>query len=183
MRKKIAISLIILFILCLTTLAVGIHTRFPIRYTEYVNQHAGQLEPTVIYAVIKAESGFRPQVSSHRGASGLMQLTAPTALEMAGRMNMTDFTPESVWEPETNIAIGSYYLNWLLNYYNGDLTLALCAYNAGLGNVNQWLRDTRYSADGETLQVIPFPETERYVQRVYFNMKVYEILLSLGKTP
>jgi soluble lytic murein transglycosylase len=67
-----------------------------------------------------------------------------------------------------------------LGYYNGDLHLALCAYNAGLGNVNRWLADPRYSDDGVTLHTIPFMETAQYIERINFNIRVYTFLLRLG---
>jgi soluble lytic murein transglycosylase len=168
------------FFLFITAFATILNTRYPIRYADIIEKHAGQLDIPLLYSVIKTESGFRPLVQSHRGASGLMQLTDATAKWMAGHMGL-DFRPEDVWEPETNIKIGSYFLNWLVVHYEGDMTLVLCAYNAGMGNVAQWLADSRYSSDGRTLHTIPFPETEQYVKRVIFNQRIYEILLAIRR--
>jgi soluble lytic murein transglycosylase len=95
---------------------------------------------------------------------------------MASEMGMEGYGPERLLEPEVNIALGCYYLNWLYRRYDGDLTLVLCAYNAGLGNVNRWLADARYSEDGVTLALIPFEETRAHVRRVEENQWVYKHL-------
>ncbi len=129
-------------------------------------------------AVINTESGFRPLARSPKGAGGLMQLTAETAQWMAETMGIA-FQPDDVWEPAANIAIGCYFLQWLEDYYEGDTLLTLCAYNAGIGNVNRWLADSAYSGDGKTLKSIPFPETAEYVKRVEHNRQVYDFLLKL----
>jgi len=148
---------------------------------DIIEEHAGEIDPTWILAIIMAESSFRPNAESHRGAQGLMQLMPATAEWVAELMNKTDFDPESIWLPEVNIAMGSFYLNWLKRYYNGDLNLAITAYNAGLGNVNRWLADTDFSSDGRTLDSIPFNETANYVDRVSFNQQVYMQLLRIRR--
>jgi soluble lytic murein transglycosylase len=160
----------------------GITIRFPVRYTELVTANAGTLPLPLVYAVINVESGFRPRVTSPKGAGGLMQLTGETAEWVASLMGNTAFKPDDVLEPAVNIAIGCYFLQWLTDYYKGDTTLALCAYNAGIGNVDRWLADARYSKDGKSLTTIPYPETSEYVKRVELNRRVYEVLLTVGIT-
>jgi len=177
--KKRHITLLLIVLLSTTALLMAVNIRFPVRYMDIIKAHAGELEPSLILSVIKAESSFRQRVESHAGAQGLMQLMPPTAAWMAEQMGMTDFDPENVWKPEINIAIGSFYLNWLKNYYNGNINLALAAYNAGLGNVNRWLADPEFSSDGENLDVIPFRETYNYLHRVRQNQQVYEIILTI----
>ena len=68
---------------------------------------------------------------------------------------------------------GCFYLRHLMDLYKNTQT-ALAAYNAGLGTVNGWLLEKKYSQDGVTLQNIPYPETEKYVARVQFSKKVYQ---------
>jgi len=179
--KKWLISIFILLILCATALIVGINTRFPVRYMDIIEEHAGEIDPSWILAVIKAESSFRPSVESHAGAQGLMQLMPTTAEWVAELMGKTNFDPESVWLPEINIAMGSFYLNWLKRYYDGDLTLAITAYNAGLGRVNSWLADTELSSDGRALDSIPFNETANYLERVTRNQRIYGQVLRLRR--
>jgi len=101
--------------------------------------------------VIKVESDYNPEVVSHAGASGLMQLMPATA----ARMGVTD-----VFDPRQSILGGARYLRVLANHFNGDLVLTIAAYNAGEGAV------IRYRG------IPPYEETQRYVRRVlrhYYN--------------
>ena len=177
--KKWLLSIFFLLVLLFAALIMGVNMRFPIRYMDIIEAHAGDIDPSVILAVIMAESSFRPHAESHAGAQGLMQLMPTTAEWVAQLMGKSDFDPETIWLPEVNIAMGSFYLNWLKRYYNGELNLAIAAYNAGLGRVNRWLADPEISPDGQTLNVyaIPFNETRNYVQRVEFNRRAYAIIL------
>ena len=179
MKKRIVISLACMAILTIIAGLLAVNMRFPVRHLDIVREHAGELEPSVILAVIMAESSFRQYAESHRGAQGLMQLMPATAEEIAVLMGMTDFQPEDVWRPEVNIAMGSFYLNRLKARYNGCLELALAAYNAGQGRVNSWLADPELSSDGVSLDRIPFPETYNYIRRVRRNIRVYDILLAI----
>ena len=169
--------LLLAFILAVGVGITGLRLRFPVRHLDIVRANAGDIDPAWLMAVIMAESSFREQAQSHAGAQGLMQLMPATASWMAARMGMQDFKPEDVWKPEVNIAIGSYYLNHLLTLFYNDMTLALAAYNAGQGNVRNWLNNPEISADGRTLDRIPFPETYHYISRVAFNRRVYGFLL------
>jgi len=110
---------------------------------------------------------------------GLMQVTEATGEWIAGMMGMADYDTSMLFDPEINIIIGSYFLNWLWYYYDGDKTLILSGYNAGIGNVNRWLQDGRFSVDGETLIYIPFLETRNYVQRVAQRQQIYSGLLKI----
>lgn len=112
-----------------------------------------QLDPALIRAVIHAESSFRPQVVSKKGAVGLMQLMPQTSVELG---------VEDAIHPGQNINAGSRYLAQLLKQHNSDLTLALAAYNAGASNVKKY--------NG----VPPFAETQAYVQRVTILHKRYQ---------
>ena len=175
--KKWVLTILFIFVLLLGAAIVGINTRFPVRYMDIIEANAGELDPSVILAVIMAESSFRENAESHRGAQGLMQLMPATAEWLAQLKGMHDFEPEMVWDPEVNIALGSFYLNRLLNMFNGNLEHALAAYNAGQGNVRSWLADPEVSSDGINLDNIPFNETYNYLRRVSFNQRVYEIIL------
>ncbi|MCL2286426.1 MAG: lytic transglycosylase domain-containing protein [Firmicutes bacterium] len=179
MKTKLLLSFILIVTLCAAAMFMAARTRFPIRYLDIIEANAGELETSFVLAVIMAESSFNSRAESRAGAQGLMQLMPPTAADMAARMGMTDFQPYHVWEPEVNIALGTFYLNWLKNRYNGNLDLVLAAYNAGLGRVDTWLADPELSQDGVTLDVIPFPETYNYLNRIRQFQRIYRVLLAL----
>ena len=79
-----------------------------------------------------------------------------------------DFT-----DPETSIMLGCHYLRHLIDIY-GNVDTALAAYNAGMGNINSWLKNPDCSKDGKTLYYIPFPETRSYVQKVNESWEYYK---------
>ncbi len=133
------------------------------------------IEYSLVLAVIKTESNF--VVDAHSGkASGLMQLTDETAEWIANKMDI-DTNEINLMEPADNIRLGCFYLRYLIDYYNGNEDVALAAYNGGMGNVNKWLDDEKYSSDGKTLDYIPFKETREYVKKVRKEQKVYEEIL------
>jgi soluble lytic murein transglycosylase len=135
----------------------------PLRHDDIIRQQADDkdLDPSLIAAVIYAESRFRDQ-TSHAGARGLMQVTPRTAQEIAERSGATNFRQEDLATPQVNISYGSWYLRWLLERYGENEMLAVAAYNAGTGNVDRWIgRDP-----GMNAATIPFPETRAYVAKV-----------------
>jgi soluble lytic murein transglycosylase len=142
--------------------------RLPLRHDDIIRQQAEVkgLDPSLIAGVIYVESHFIDQ-TSHAGAKGLMQLMPSTADYIARKSGGTRFTQGDLATPQINIAYGSWYLRYLLRKYHGSEPLALAAYNAGEGKVDQWWADA--SARGERFDVtrhIPFPETRDYVKRV-----------------
>jgi len=92
------------------------------------------------------------------------------------RIGHRGFQFRHVNDPEINIMIGTWYLDVLSQEFGGNLQLILAAYNAGSGNVHNWLNDKRYSKDGKSLSQIPFQETREYVDRVQDNIKIYQTL-------
>lgn len=146
---------------------------YPLRYEEYIRQYAAEydLDSCLVMGVIKAESNYIHD--AHSGvARGLMQITDDTAQWIAGKLNMKQFEADDIEDPETNIRMGCYYLRYLIDHYD-DTDVALAAYNGGMGNVTRWLSDKRYSADGKTLDSIPFKETREYVEKVNRYTKTY----------
>jgi soluble lytic murein transglycosylase len=142
----------------------------PLRHEDIIRQQAEdkKLDASLIAAVIYAESRFR-DATSHAGARGLMQITPSTAAEIARRSGGTQFEQADLAEPQINISYGSWYLRWLLHRYGDNEMLAVAAYNAGTGNVDQWIvKDPGFEA-GE----IPFPETRHYVDKVLTAREEY----------
>ncbi len=151
---------------------------YPVRYSEYVRQEASQygLDEFLVYSVIRAESSFDPDARSHANAIGLMQLTPATFEWVQGKLGGgSQETAEDLEDPEVNIRYGCKLLSMLLSMYSSEET-ALSAYNAGVGAVSGWLSDPALSPDGETLARIPYPETERYVEKVLQNRRIYAAL-------
>lgn len=175
--RKWLITCFLLLLLLLAAAYSLVRIRYPVRYMDIIKQHAGKLDPVLVCAVIHTESKFKPDAVSPKEAAGLMQITGATAEWMAKEMRLDGYDESRLMEPEINIAIGCYFLNWLMDYYDGYLETALCAYNAGIGNVNRWLQDERYSNDGKTLQEIPFKETRQYVQRIADSRQIYAFLI------
>ena len=149
---------------------------YPKKYSRIVSEQAKayELEENLVYAVIKAESNFDPKAESPVGALGLMQLMPDTFEWMQSHVG-GEYGTDALFDPAVNIRFGCALLRLLLNEY-GDLRVALCAYNAGMGNVTSWLSDGAYSEDGITLQSIPFDETRLYVQKVLQYKETYEEL-------
>jgi soluble lytic murein transglycosylase len=140
----------------------------PLRHEDIIRQQAAEkgLDPALIAGVIYTESRFRDQ-TSHAGAKGLMQLLPSTAHDIARKSGGTAFVQGDLANPQVNISYGSFYLRYLLQRYGGNEVLAIAAYNAGEGRVDQWIFDARHR--GETFdraRHIPFPETRQYVEQV-----------------
>jgi len=147
----------------------------PLRHDDIIRQQAREkdLDPALIAGVILTESHFRDQ-TSHAGAKGLMQLMPETADYIAEKSGGTAFVQGDLATPQVNIAYGSWYLRHLLDKYDGRVALALAAYNAGQGNVDEWLADV--GARGEQFNAadhIPFPETRDYVKKVLAAREEY----------
>lgn len=131
------------------------------------------LDKYLVYAVIKAESNFDPNVKSNADARGLMQLMEETAVERSNVIDNEDVEAYDLYDPETNIKLGTSYLSYLLNLYDGNTVLAIIAYNAGLGNVQQWIKDGSIQSDGSDIENIPFKETENYVRKILRDYQMY----------
>ena len=152
---------------------------FPLLYYEEVTAGAleYELEPALIFAIIRCESGFNVNAKSKAGAWGLMQMLPSTALWINEKANF-DYLVDDLWTPEHNIRLGCWYLNWLRNYYDGNLIAALAAYNAGLSHVNQWLTANVWDGTEEGYHHIPFAETRRYVSEVLRAKDIYTEILA-----
>lgn len=178
MSKTVKVTLLILFIIIILILIYNKNLSqimqkqiYPKKYEEYVNKYAQKYntDELLIYSIIKVESNFNEKASSSANAIGLMQLMESTATEICNEIEETVLM-ENIYEPETNINIGTYYFSILLKKYN-NVGLALAAYNAGMGRVDKWIKEGTIKQDGSDLENIPFKETNLYIRKV---LNVYE---------
>lgn len=149
-------------------------------YIEYVKKYAKEYEVDeyLIYAIIKAESNFNQNAVSHREAKGLMQLIYSTAEDIAKRINI-EINEEKVLEPDTNINLGTKYISMLIQKYN-NINLALAAYNAGSGNVDDWIEKGTLKSDGSDIENVPFTETNNYVRKILRDYEIYKNIYEEG---
>ena len=144
----------------------------PQKYAESVTKYAEEynVPESVIFAVIKTESSFVPDAVSPRGAIGLMQITPDTFSWLCSKTGDED-NASFLYDPDTNIRYGTYFLSLLHNEYKSWDTV-YAAYNAGRGRVNGWLASEEYNNNGR-LKNIPFEETAEYVKKVEKSEKLY----------
>ena len=181
-RGRIVLSAVVLIVVLLGIFAgpslvkTAGRLLYPRPYEELVEREAEEfsLDSDLIYAVMRTESGFDADAESHAGAKGLMQLT-PATFEWVSSLYPPENGGGDMLDPGDNIHCGCALLRLLLNEF-GNMEVALCAYNAGMGNVEKWLAEGKYSHDGENLHTIPYPETDSYLKKVQQAMDRYQRL-------
>ncbi|WP_052400369.1 dephospho-CoA kinase [Parvimonas micra] len=179
MWKKILITIITVLIICKALFLGAVYyggKNYPINYIEEIQKYSNEygVDPKVVLAIMRVESNFKSDAVSKVNAKGLMQVLPDTAKHVAKLLNV-NVNSVDLNDPETNVKFGTYYLKYLMqNFSNMDTVYA--AYNGGIGNVNTWLKDSKYSNDGVSLYNIPSAETKNYVNKVNKALKAYEIL-------
>ncbi len=184
--KIVLISLIVsvlfgfLFDLVCTKAEYVLYKR-PEEYSGFVERYSKEygVSEAMIYAVIRTESSFDSAALSSKNAVGLMQMLPSTFEWLTNDILHDGHKTDMLYDPETNIKYGTYYLSRLYaRFENWDTALA--AYNGGEGNVSEWLSDTRYSSDGIKLKLDKLPEefreTRDYVKKVNLALGKYEEL-------
>jgi len=143
-----------------------LRTRYPLEYEQVIRAYAEErhLDPTLVAAVIYAESRFDPNVVSDAGAVGLMQVLPETGRFIARSTGGTGFVEADLRDPDVNVRYGTWLLDYLRRRYDGDVETALAAYQAGPANVDEWRR---------TGSGIQFPETQAYVDEVTRVSQIY----------
>lgn len=180
-KKQITITAIVL-ILCMIIAFLNIPLRiqkiiYKKDYKEYVQKYAQEynVDENLIYALIKAESNFNSNAKSSKDAIGLMQLMESTAQDVCKKTDLqisSDELSEKLLEPDININIGTKYLSILIQKY-GNIEIAITAYNAGIGTVDNWIEKGIIKADGSDVENIPYKETNNYVRKILRDYKIY----------
>lgn len=148
---------------------------YPLKYSEYVEKYAKEynIDKYMVYAIIKAESNFDENAKSSSDAIGLMQIMETTAIETARKMDL-EVTEEDLFKPDLNINIGLKYFTYLLNQYDNNYPLAIIAYNAGMGNVDSWIKNGTIKEDGTDIENVPYKETNNYVRKILRDYEIYK---------
>ncbi len=150
--------------------------RFPTPFKQQVFDHADarQLDPSVIYGVIRRESLFDPMARSSVGALGLMQLMPSTARRVAKSLGMERPRQSDILDIDNNINFGTQYFRSVLDRFENNVALAAAAYNAGPLNVRKWLPQIDLMPADLWVETVPFDETRNYVQAVLAYATVFE---------
>lgn len=173
-RLAVFIWIFILFFMALVlTFPKWITFFYPRPHSEIVFAQAEQnhIDPYLVFAIIRTESKYQTAAESSVGAKGLMQIMPDTAFWIAKQKGMENFDVELLHDPQVNIEFGCWYLADLGREYDNNLPLVIAAYNAGRGNVREWISEGRWDGDLKKLDNIPFAETREYVRSV---LKAYE---------
>lgn len=177
-KKKLFFTLGLTLLILATLTAVCIEpilkSALPLEYDKIVKKYSKEysVDEALVFAVIKTESGFNPEAVSSADARGLMQIT-PETFEWLQTKTGEKHETQELFDPETCIRYGVYFLNMLLYEFDNTET-ALAAYNAGINRVKAWLQDPELSDDGKTLKYIPFSETRYYVKKVVSAVELYQ---------
>ena len=148
---------------------------FPDEYGITIDKYCDKygVDTHLALALIKAESNFTPDATSCAGAKGLMQLTEETFNYCKNNILSLE---KDIFNPDTNIHAGVWYLAYLTDKFDSNIKNALAAYNAGATNVKKWLANKEYSSDGKMLSSTPYKETSRYIKKIYCYEKIYSLL-------
>lgn len=173
--KKIIRLLLLIFIILIAMNHKNILKKIYVtEYSDFVYKYSKiyNIDPLLVFSIIKAESNFNRNAVSTKGAVGLMQITPSTGQDISKQLRDKYFKREDLLNPELNIKYGCFYFKKMIDMYNGDINLALMAYNAGYGNVNKWIDKM---GENLTIEEIPFYETRNYVKKInkYYNIYRY----------
>jgi len=152
---------------------------YPLYFNGKVNEYAQKwnITPASIWAVMKKESAFEPQITSYANAYGLMQIIPPTANRLSENLGVNFDDVRRLFDPDFNILLGSYYLSELLKRYDGNLYYALAAYNAGEHRVDRWRKVLNTDDDDFFMENIEFEQTRKYVRGVMKYYWMYHLLV------
>lgn len=182
-KKKTIVIILIILIICMIIAILDIPTKiqkiiYKKEYSEYVEKYSKlyNVDENLVYAVIKAESNFNPYAKSNKNAIGLMQLIESTAKDITRRIDIEVSNEElhsKLQEIDFNINLGTKYLSILIEKYQ-NMEIAITAYNAGIGTVDNWIEKGIIKADGSDVENIPYKETNNYVRKILRDYKIYK---------
>ena len=151
---------------------------WPTAFDRAVERAAGAsgVEPALVWAIMREESGYQPDALSVVGARGLTQIMPDTGRRLAADLGAAGFDPVELFVPERNVELGAFYLSQLLQRFDGRASAAIASYNAGPEAVARWLAAAAAAEDDEWVEGIPYDQTRSYVKRVLRSLHVYRTL-------
>lgn len=176
--KVIIITICIVILLLVVCYIILKKVIYPLRYFDIVKEEAvkNNLDPYLVLSIIKTESGFNIYATSNKDAKGLMQIMDTTASDINKEINIVNDINDNLYKENINIAFGCKYFSNLINKYKGNYYLAICAYNAGMGNVDKWLEQGVIDNNLDEYKdlKLPFEETEKYLKKVLISYEMYK---------
>lgn len=150
---------------------------YPMKYSAIIDKACADknLDRAFVYALIRTESGFRPDAVSNVGARGLMQMMPDTFDWVQSKRGGEAINFDALFDPQTSVDYGTDMLRLLFDEFETQDNV-LCAYHAGWGSAQRWLKNPEYAPDGENITAIPFPDTAHYVDKVSRAIVIYQKL-------
>jgi len=157
---------------------------FPLPFRrDLVNQStASDLDPHIVAGLVRQESEFNPKVISPARAYGLTQIVPSTGRQLARKAGIRGFSTSMLFQPSTNLRLGTTYLRSLLDQWGGKWEQTLASYNAGKSHVLEWITWGDFREPAEFVETIPFTETREYVQSVLRNAAAYRRIYGANLT-
>lgn len=180
-KKTLVFILILTIIILLLCVFLVRKVFFPLEHLDIVKLRAkeNKIDPYLVLAIIKAESGFDKKAISSKKAKGLMQIMDKTASEINEAVKIaSEINDTNIYDENVNISLGCKYFSDLIKRYDGNYYIAICAYNAGMGNVDKWIEQGIIDKKlDEYVDVeLPFVQTQKYLYKVITNYKMYKFL-------
>jgi len=178
--KICTITILLIFLSIIFLSFIYIKITFKTQYKNIIEENLNSitlnnsaLNTNLVLSIIKQESKFNTNAKSNKDAFGLMQLTFPTAQEVAKKLNL-EISLEDLYKQEINIKLGVNYLNYLFTIFE-DKQLVILSYNAGFNKVKTWINNGELKKQNGTYQT-PYKETNTYIKKVFLNEKIYNLL-------
>ena len=144
---------------------------------------ARKLPDALVWAIMREESGFRPRIESWANARGLLQLIAPTAKGVARSEKLKDYSFDKLFEPATNIQLGTAYMRDLADRFEDQIPLIIAGYNGGHANIDRWLGERGELPLDLWVEDIPYGQTRKYTKRVLTSYWAYSWLYGAERVP
>ncbi|MGE5453899.1 MAG: lytic transglycosylase domain-containing protein [Methylocystaceae bacterium] len=176
-------AIIIIFVMLVITSPHWLTLLYPLPHRELVATSAEKykVDPYLVFAIVRVESKFNRQAKSVAGATGLMQIMPQTGEWIAGKMGIKSYNSQFLTQPNYNIPMGTWYLGNLNSEFDQRLPLVVASYNAGRGNVRQWVVGGIWDGTLENVNDIPYGETRQYVVNVIKTYQIYQAIYREGR--